>query len=162
MFDRDIAINDNFLSFHEFFMMFIPFCVDTTHLCRARLRWARHSYHNGGLVYVRESVRQKLARTTFQPCIIGFPSYWAHMFTMMIWNFAHKTQACTSKVNVTLRGQRSKLETMHHRIPKLLWRTRLRPVPQRRRSHLEVKGRNDKCLIHCPTHMCRCVKLFLS
>ena len=54
---------------------------------------------------------------TSQPCIIGLPSYWAHRFTMMRWHVAHKTQVCASKVNVTLRGQRSNWETMDHRIP---------------------------------------------
>ena len=43
-----------------------------------------------------------------QPCIIGFPCYWAHMFTMMRWHVAHKTQACTSKFKVTLRGRNEK------------------------------------------------------
>ena len=53
---------------------------------------------------------------TSQPCIVEFPSYWAHLFTM-----THKTQACTLKLKVTLRGQRSKrvlFDTIY-----LVWRT---------------------------------------
>ena len=86
---------------------------------------------------------------------------------MMRRRIAHNTQACTSNVKVTLRGQRSKLElfdrsvpcpacisTMHHRIYKKLgtnvhhgWggvlRTRPRPELKMSRSHLHVKGWNE-------------------
>ena len=71
-----------------------------------------------------------LVRPTFQPCIIGFQINLAQTFTMMRWRVPHKTQACTSKVKVTLRGQNEYcliglpcpacISTMHLRILKLL------------------------------------------
>ena len=60
-----------------------------------------------------------LVRPVSQPCIIGFPSYRAHMFTMMRWHVVHKTQACTSKVKVTLRGQRPKIELFDRTVSKM-------------------------------------------
>ena len=45
---------------------------------------------------------------TISPCIIGLHRNLAKMFTMMRQYVTHKTQACTSNVNVPLRSQISK------------------------------------------------------
>ena len=168
-----------------------------------------------------------LVRLTFQPCIIGFQRNLAQTFTMLRRRVTHKTQACTTNVKVTLRGQNENCliwlylvlptSIMHHRIPKLLgthvyhdevtcgtqdtglylkgqgqtwrsniemrnhasqnsqvtghtcspwwgdmWRTRQRPVTGRFRSHLQVKGRIEKCLIGLYPKCLQCIAVFVN
>ena len=94
------------------------------------------------------------------------------MFTMMRWHLAHNTQACTLKVKVT---KRSKAEMRNNASPNSqvtghtcspwwgdMWRTRQRPVTGRSRSHLQVKGRNEKSLIGLYLKCMQCIAVFVN
>ena len=119
-------------------------------------------------------------------CLIGLPcpaciSTMHHRIPKLLGTHVHhdKVTCGTQDTGLYLKGQghtwRSKVERKNHASQNSqvtghtcspwwgdIWRTRHRPVTWRSRSHLQVKGRNEKCFIGLYPKYMQCIAVFVN